>query len=185
MVPEAQLALIYLAAIATLLLNTVGFVLMQKERAVELQHQEANHDALTGVLSRRALLVEIERNMSLASRKNASLALLMLDIDLFKRGNDAHGHQVGDAVLRAVAMRISIRLRQHDVLARYGGEKFVIVLPATTLEGALLVAEDIRSAVAGAAVEARGQSVHLTASIGVHARAGPRRGSSRDHDCGL
>ena len=169
-VPDELQARTYLASIVILLLNTVGYVLMQKERAVEQQHQEATHDALTGVFNRRALMAEIERHISLASRQGASLAALMLDIAHFKLVNDRHGHQVGDAVLREMALRIGQRLRQHDVLGRYGGEEFVIVLPVTTLDGALALADDIRAAVAATPFKADGQSIALTASIGVHAR---------------
>ena len=169
-VPDNLQAMTYLASIAILLLNTVGFVLMQKERAVEQQHQEATHDALTGVFNRRALMLQIERHMSLASRQNSPLALLMLDIDHFKKVNDTYGHQIGDGILREVALRIGNRLRQHDVLGRYGGEEFMVVLPSTTLEGAVAVAEDICAAVAEKPLMVSGRAMQLTVSIGVHAR---------------
>ena len=93
----------------------------------------------------------------------------MLDIDHFKVVNDQHGHLVGDDVLRQVAQRAKARLRGADLLARFGGEEFLALLPATAAEGARAVAEDIRRAVADPPMVVHGVSIPVTISIGVHA----------------
>ena len=96
------------------------------------------------------------------------MALLMIDIDHFKAVNDQYGHLAGDEVLREVVRRITKRLRQSDLLARFGGEEFVVVLPNTDLDGACTVANDIRAAIGEMPVWIDQRSVPVTVSIGVH-----------------
>lgn len=172
-VPRDVQALTYLVTSTVVLLNTMGFILMQKEQAVEQQHEQAVHDALTGLANRRALHEELGRHLSRASRSAQPIALLMLDIDFFKKVNDTHGHQAGDAVLRELSLRIQGRLRHHDLLARYGGEEFLVVLPDTPLDGALAVAEDVRRAVEETPFLVEGRSIAITISVGVHAGVPP------------
>lgn len=167
MVPEVVLAASYLMTVSVVLLNTMGFVLMQKERAVALQLAQATHDPLTGAANRRALNTELDRGISLATRSGQPLSLLMLDIDWFKKVNDAWGHQAGDGVLRGLAQRLQERLRRQDFLARFGGEEFVVVLPDTTPEGALVVAEGLRRAVADQPFAVEGRDIAITVSLGV------------------
>jgi two-component system cell cycle response regulator len=138
--------------------------------------QLAVTDGLTGLYNRRffeeVLRLETER----ALRGDLPLALLVADLDLFKRVNDAHGHQSGDAVLVETAARLKHSLRASDVLARYGGEEFVAILPDADRETALEIAERCRSALADAPVRlSNGYRVTVTGSFGV-AVLGPNPG---------
>lgn len=180
-VPEGIQNATYLVSLCVILLNTMGYVLMQKEWAVMVQQDQALHDPLTGVANRRALMEGIERSVSLAARTHSSLALLMLDIDLFKKVNDTHGHQAGDQVLKEVASRVSRRLRHHDLLGRYGGEEFMVLLPDTGLAGARVVAESIRSAIEETPILLESGKVQITISIGLHTR-NPTASSTTLHD---
>lgn len=161
----------YLAAFVALLTNTIGFVLMQMERAVLGEREIATRDPLTGVFNRRELMRLLDQLLRQSQRHAQPLALLMIDIDHFKRVNDTFGHAVGDRVLREVAQRVQARLRAYDLLARYGGEEFVVVLPNSAEEAAMSVAESLRATVAAAAVPIaeRRAPLTVTVSIGVHA----------------
>lgn len=141
----------------------VGLVLLIAERMrSEFQHL-AMRDSLTGAVQRRVLLEACEQELARCRRHGRSMALLMMDIDHFKTINDTHGHQTGDHVLVNFVDRVSALLRRPDLLARFGGEEFVLQLPETTLEEAVAVAERIRQAVA---VSQEGLPP-LTVSIGV------------------
>lgn len=168
-VPTQVQVATYFAILGVLLLNSMGYVLMQMEHAVGQQHELASHDRLTGLYNRLALMELMEHHLALARRRRSPLALLMLDIDHFKVVNDQHGHLVGDEVLRQVAQRAQARLRGADLLARFGGEEFLALLPATTAEGAQAVAEGIRRAVGEQPMVVNGVSIPVTISIGVHA----------------
>ncbi len=160
----------YLVVLTISLMNTMGYVLMQKDHAVAVQQDLAAHDELTGVSSRRALMEAIERDISRAARRNVPLAMLMIDLDHFKQINDRHGHLVGDDVLRDIAARIRGRLRRYDLFGRYGGEEFIAVLEDTGRDAAAAVAEDIRRSVSDRPVNVDGEDIAVTISIGVHAR---------------
>jgi diguanylate cyclase (GGDEF)-like protein len=165
-IPEEIQSATYLTTLVILLLNTMGFVLMQKERGVELQHQQALHDPLTGIHNRRALMEQMESVVSQAVRHRKPMSMLMIDIDFFKRINDQYGHQTGDEVLKAVASGIQHRLRREDFLARFGGEEFVVVLPDTDPAGARASAEHIRAAIADEPVQAGAEAIGVTVSVG-------------------
>jgi diguanylate cyclase (GGDEF)-like protein len=125
-------------------------------------------DPLTGVNNRRFFDQRIEEEVNRARRFNSPLSCLFIDLDHFKRINDQHGHQAGDAVLKQVAQLLNDRLRSTDVLARYGGEEFVILLSETRARDALEIAEQIRSRVAkGHYAIPSGKTLTLTLSIGV------------------
>lgn len=108
----------------------------------------ARFDALTGILSRRAILESLDDEIERAKRHGHNLACLMLDVDRFKTINDTHGHQFGDQALQRIAQVIAELCRTSDHLGRYGGEEFLIVLPETRIDGALRFAERVRRAVA-------------------------------------
>ena len=167
-VPDAMQAGTYLVTLLGVLTNTMGYVLMHKERAAELQHEQATHDALTGVLNRRALMDGLRNAVSAASRKKTMLSVLMLDLDHFKLVNDRYGHPVGDVVLKEVTRRVRQRLRLHDSLGRYGGEEFVVVLEDTPLASAATVAESIRAVVADGPVVCGALEIPVTISVGLH-----------------
>jgi two-component system cell cycle response regulator len=105
-------------------------------------------DSLTGLYNRRYLMAHLDGLMSRAAEGAQGPALLMLDIDHFKRINDTHGHAAGDAVLREAATRIARHVRNFDLVARYGGEEFVVVMPETQLPVAAMVAERLRNVIA-------------------------------------
>jgi len=129
---------------------------------VEQVRRLAGSDALTGLPNRRHFEETLDRELARSLRTEQPVNLLMLDIDRFKTINDMYGHQMGDAVLRAVAMRLSETVRIVDVVARYGGEEFAIVVPDATTEDAAALAERVRGA-----VEDLDGPVPVTVSIGL------------------
>ncbi len=167
-VPDQVQTATYFIVMAVLLLNSMGFVLMQMEESIARQHELATHDVLTGVFNRRALMDALERDMAQTTRDGTPLTLLMIDIDHFKRVNDRHGHLVGDEVLRQVAQRTQQRLRRSDLLARYGGEEFLALLPNTDQTGATVVAEAIRLSMEEKPIMVQQTAIPVTVSIGVH-----------------
>jgi len=138
-----------------------------RKRMEETLRQLATHDALTGLFNRRYFFTLAERELERSQRYGHPLALLMLDLDHFKAINDSRGHQAGDQVLRAVAGIIQASLRQIDVVGRYGGEEFVVLLPETARATALAVAKRLCAAVAVQSVELPGECLPITISIGV------------------
>lgn len=138
------------------------------------QHQFASRVVVSGfTLSLQAALVLwVLRQRSLGAEQQRSRgALLMVDIDHFKRVNDHYGHLAGDHVLRHIVGVLRQRLRASDVLGRYGGEEFMVLLPGTDLHGAAQLAEQLRQAVQAAPCEWQGQRIPFTVSIGVAASA--------------
>ncbi|HBK92030.1 MAG TPA: GGDEF domain-containing protein [Parvularcula sp.] len=116
-------------------------------RNIENIQQEAMLDPLTGVKNRKTFDTELLRLMRDATGAGQPLALIMADVDHFKQFNDRWGHQTGDHVLRLVADVMNANIKGQDVLARYGGEEFAIILPGTTLQNAVMLADRIRKAV--------------------------------------
>ena len=128
----------------------------------------ANTDALTGAYTRRHFDSVGLREFERARRAYTTLSLLVIDLDDFKRINDAYGHLAGDAVLRAVGQACRGAVRPYDSVARYGGEELAVLLPATPPEGAVRLAERLRGAIAALEVEvAPTQLLRVTASVGV------------------
>jgi len=123
-------------------------------------------DGLTRLLLRRPLMERLEVELQ-RGQQGTPMSLIMLDIDHFKAVNDTYGHPAGDAVLREVAAIVKRSVRDVDVCGRYGGEEFVVLLPLTPMDGALLVAERIREAVATKVFDLRGESRRVTVSMGV------------------
>ena len=126
-------------------------------------------DSLTGVFNRRYLDEHLDRELAYAKRHASPLALLMADIDHFKRVNDRYGHRVGDAALRYVAKILGETVRAEDVVARYGGEEFAIVCRNTDENDATVLAERLRDAVRDEPCEFEGDVFLVTVSIGVAA----------------
>jgi diguanylate cyclase (GGDEF)-like protein len=147
---------------------------LRTRRERDMAHHLADHDALTGVLNRRALIKRMNDAATLARVQRQPLALIFLDMDHFKSVNDRYGHQTGDACLRTVAETIADELRPSDSVGRYGGEEFVVMLPATALEHAMTVAERIRLGIEALNIHARGNTVQTTVSMGVACLAGPQ-----------
>jgi diguanylate cyclase (GGDEF)-like protein len=140
-------------------------IMASLEEAKRIAEDLARFDALTGVLSRRALFEALDLEVARAKRYGSALACLMLDLDHFKAINDTYGHPFGDRVLHLIARVISDHCRTNDHLGRYGGEEFLIILPETRIDGATMLAERVRSAVAETSL---GQDdERITLSIGV------------------
>ncbi len=129
--------------------------------------RQTYEDALTGLANRRRLDQRLADEFALALRHGRPLAVAMADLDHFKTVNDRFSHAVGDAVLRAIAKLLSAQVRHTDLVARFGGEEFVIVLVETDAAAALRVCEKLRAAVANHAWTAIHPALALTMSIGV------------------
>ena len=145
-------------------------------RADEEAHR-ATTDKLTDLKNRRYFDEQFARESARVFRTGSSLALVMGDVDHFKRVNDGHGHDAGDAVLRAIATRFGQAVRDIDVAARLGGEEFAVLLPGTDLDGALVMAERLRRSIEARPVLAGGIEIPVTMSFGVAAfpRSSPTR----------
>ena len=139
------------------------------ENAIVYERVEnlAATDGLTGLFNRRYLEGALERELARADRSSSSLALLLLDIDHFKSFNDTYGHAMGDLVLKNVATTLQRCLRQADVLARFGGEEFVVLLPQVGERGAMESAERIRAALESSGIHPGGPRKRVTVSIGL------------------
>jgi diguanylate cyclase (GGDEF)-like protein len=171
LVPNATQTAYFLAILMLITAGTFGMFWMEIQyRNLELVRQAAR-DSLTGMLNRRSLLSEFERELARVRRGATMLSVAMFDLDHFKRLNDAHGHQAGDEVLRSVAASMQASIRQPDILGRYGGEEFALVMPDTDAEMAMRVAERIRIAVQMSVVEWQNERLSITISGGVAAFA--------------
>lgn len=123
-------------------------------------------DALTGLHNRRHLEEELARHHNGARRHDDPFCVLLLDVDHFKQVNDTYGHPAGDVVLSVIAQRLRNEMREGDVAGRWGGEEFLAVFPRTDLNGAVVVAERIRHAIAATPIYAAGQGITVTVSGG-------------------
>jgi diguanylate cyclase (GGDEF)-like protein len=128
----------------------------------------ATHDRLTGIPNRETLLATLAAEVERAARHDKSLSVAFIDIDRFKQINDTHGHNSGDAVLRQMAGLVADSIRASDMLGRYGGEEFMLILPETSPEEAVVLAEELRALVMQEPLRIAGdQSIQVTISIGI------------------
>ncbi|MBP6850279.1 MAG: GGDEF domain-containing protein [Rhodoferax sp.] len=138
-------------------------------KATQLLIDKATHDHLTGLLNRGAIIDHLGNQLALARRTGQAVGIILADIDFFKSINDQHGHLVGDAVLRELAHRLSMRARDGNGLGRYGGEEFLFVLYPCNPQELAAAAERFRSVVADAAFVAMGrhqEDLRVTISLG-------------------
>jgi diguanylate cyclase (GGDEF)-like protein len=158
-----------LSMVAASVLMALGVAdrLREQRHALTQAQFHAQTDPLTGVLNRRSLLERLEAGCGRARARGMPIALLFIDLDHFKRINDSHGHPAGDACLKAIIDPIQSELRQSDVIGRYGGEEFVVVLSSADTAVAHAIAARILGRVAEIRVEGFGPPIHLTCSIGV------------------
>lgn len=141
-------------------------VTVRKKLEQQLREQ-ANTDALTGLMNRRSFLSAARKSLQLAQRHQRPLSILLIDADHFKRINDTHGHGIGDAVLVRLAELVGGIMRETDRLGRIGGEEFAVLLPETAMEGAHLAAERILAVVRAARVDVGADTmVRFSVSIG-------------------
>ncbi|MDR3200565.1 MAG: GGDEF domain-containing protein [Spirochaetales bacterium] len=131
-----------------------------------LNHQSSITDLKTGLFNHAYFMRRLEEELFRGRRYKTETALLLMDIDFFKRLNDTHGHLAGDAVLQAMAKIMKGRLRTEDVLSRFGGEEFTLLLPATPTPTALEIAERLRKAVENMKVPYGDKVLFVTVSIG-------------------
>jgi diguanylate cyclase (GGDEF)-like protein len=123
-------------------------------------------DGLTNLYNRRAFNDLLVQAVAREDRQNGRLSLILLDLDHFKKLNDTYGHPAGDEALRATARVLTQHLRKGDQAARYGGEEFVVILPGTDEEGALRLAERVRSALEKHRLVFEGARIAISASFG-------------------
>ncbi|MBI2212028.1 MAG: GGDEF domain-containing protein [Acidobacteria bacterium] len=173
----------FLKEVADLMLNDIvasdeSLALEQRLRLLEKENVElsmknralaelSSRDALTGLFNRWYVLEKIEAEMNRCLRHGSPMSLLILDIDNFRRINETHGHVTGDQVLQTVGRMLRESCRIYDIPGRYGGEEFCLMLPETSVEKTMQVAERLRQRVAEAHVAAGDGMLRITASIGL------------------
>jgi diguanylate cyclase (GGDEF)-like protein len=150
-----------------MLLGGFGFLLLSREQLQQELARMELVDPLTDVPNRRGFFDKLGPWMALARRPGVPTALVLIDLDQFKRVNDSYGHPAGDAVLREVIEVCKKQLRDSDQLGRLVGVEFALLLPRTGVAEALLVAERMRAAIAGGAIKTERAMISLTASFGV------------------
>lgn len=171
--PDGAEGLLYyglpLSMVAAAVFIALGVADSLREQRIALSEAErrAQTDALTGVLNRRSLVERLETACLRAQTRGLPIGLLFIDLDHFKEINDSHGHPAGDACLRAIIDPILAELRPADVIGRYGGEEFVVILNSTDAAAAQPIAERIRKRVADLRVLGFGKPITLTCSIGI------------------
>lgn len=138
---------------------------------MDLLEQKAQIDGLTGLYNRAFFDARIKEEMERAARYENSLAIVIFDVDRFKRLNDTYGHSFGDVVLAEIAETARLIARTTDVVARYGGEEFVIIAPEQDLDGARAFAERLREGIAELELVHNGEPVPVSASFGVSSTA--------------
>jgi diguanylate cyclase (GGDEF)-like protein len=158
-----------LSIVAAALLIALGIAdrLRDQRRALSEAERHAQIDSLTGVLNRRSLIERLDAACLRARARGLPISLLFIDLDHFKEINDSFGHPAGDACLAAIIPPIQAELRQSDVIGRYGGEEFVVILSSADTAAAHPIAQRILERVAGVRVEGFGKPIALTCSIGV------------------
>lgn len=164
--------LTFMVAFVAILITSMGFVFMAKDRADAINLRLATQDALTGAANRRSIMALLEQALAQATQSNPkhnpqALAILMLDIDHFKKVNDNYGHLGGDQVLRHIVNVINQHLGQQGVLGRYGGEEFLLLLPKTQPAQALELAQTVCQAVQAAPCPWEDGEILSTISIGL------------------
>lgn len=137
------------------------------KEALEVQRFQAQHDRLTGIFNHVEILNILEKELDRAGRQNGNLAVIMGDLDRFKKVNDTYGHVAGDAVLVEVAARMKNNIRLYDSAGRYGGEEFLLVLPGCTTEEAIIIANRILESISKEPVIFNNTPIKVTISLGL------------------
>jgi diguanylate cyclase (GGDEF)-like protein len=168
--PAGFAAATFIAACAAALVSSFGFLLLHKERAEAEALRLATMDPLTATYNRRTFHEIAERELARARRAGQPLSIIMVDIDHFRAINEKHGQRVGDEVLQRVADLMRSALRKEDMLVRFGGEEFLVLLPEVAGPGAVVVGGRIRKAVAAGDIAVGAHRLAVTVSAGVSAR---------------
>ena len=158
-------------------LNELRLRLRAGRRIIELQNEllaardtfrtKASHDSLTGLWNHAEILEILAHELSRAEREEKYVAVIMADIDFFKKINDSHGHLAGDVVLRSTAVKMHSLMRSYDFIGRYGGEEFLVILPDCNLEYAAAFAERLRISVSSDSIDTPEGRIPVTLSFGV------------------
>lgn len=155
--------------------------------AREAMSLHANRDHLTGAWNRRMIMEILERELNRSQREGCPLSVILVDLDHFKAVNDTYGHLAGDEVLRESVKRMDAAIRPYDLMGRWGGEEFLIVVPNINGESAQKLAERLRSRIAAEPVTAQDHTISITASFGVvvYGGTGPVCSQTLLHDADL
>ncbi|MGI5878984.1 MAG: GGDEF domain-containing protein [Syntrophomonadaceae bacterium] len=137
------------------------------QESLELQRYQARHDPLTGILNHGEILRILEQEIERSRRQNSDLAVIMGDLDHFKKVNDTYGHVAGDAVLVEVAQRIRNNIRLYDTVGRYGGEEFLLVLPGCSAEEGWQIGRRILNNIEQPAIKFQENNIAITISLGL------------------
>ncbi|GAK32364.1 GGDEF domain-containing protein [Iodidimonas nitroreducens] len=151
-------------------LSVTGCEITELRSSLVQMRKDATTDPLTGLANRREFLNVLKASAMDAAESGETLSLIMMDIDHFKEFNDRYGHKIGDEVLKIVAAKLKLTLKGKDLPVRYGGEEFIAILPQTSTESAMTVAEHIRQSISASALKNRLTSESygkITASFGV------------------
>jgi len=164
--------------------NELRLRLRAGRRIIELQNEllaardtfrtKASHDSLTGLWNHAEILEILTHELSRAEREEKCVAVIMADIDFFKKINDTHGHLAGDVVLRSTAGKMHSLMRSYDFIGRYGGEEFLVILPECSLEYASAFAERLRLSVSSDSIDTPEGRISVTLSFGVAASSKDR-----------
>jgi diguanylate cyclase (GGDEF)-like protein len=175
--PVTELDLLYLICHLGLYVVVVVFVLLfeltktqgfiKLEQALKIINELAIRDELTGSHNRRHLIGLIEHEKERTARLGSLFCLCLLDIDLFKRINDTYGHSAGDTVLRDFALAVQRQIRESDSFGRYGGEEFLLMLPETTIDEAMVLTERVRLSIENLRFHDISAQLHVTVSMGL------------------
>ncbi|MCP4376971.1 MAG: diguanylate cyclase [bacterium] len=160
---------------------TANRIVELHENFIKVQNQleqRATHDFLTGLWNRAGILGILHKELSRSQRDNTSVAVVIGDIDHFKRVNDTYGHKAGDIVLQEVSQRMVGALRPYDGFGRYGGEEFLIVVPRCDISFAEEVTQRIRKAICKSPIECDGHKLQVTMSLGVTSVCGVSSGEA-------
>jgi diguanylate cyclase (GGDEF)-like protein len=152
--------------------NTLGSIYLMKEitqqkEMIKQLDNLASYDSLTQIYNRRRFMEEAKNEFERNRRYNGGFSILMIDIDYFKEINDVYGHTVGDEIIRMVAQGCKDRIRMTDIIGRYGGDEFCILLSHADKENAMKIAEQIRDHIEDMKFEYLNQSIKVTVSIGI------------------
>ena len=152
---------VFFSAVAENVAHTI-----ERARVYEKAQKEAMFDGLTALYTRRYFLENTHRQCSKAERYREVFSIILLDIDYFKYFNDTYGHLMGDEILKKIAYLLKTNIRQSDIVSRYGGEEFIILLPKTDRDGASSIAEKLRNLVEkDLAMDSRGEKITITAGV--------------------
>lgn len=147
-------------------IDTLQQALAESHEEVSRLHHKASTDQLTGLTNFSSLMEKLEQQIRKAEERKQPLCVLMADLDFFKKVNDTYGHMAGDMVLRHTAERIQAAVRDFDIVGRFGGEEFTIVLKNTDIGLAKVIAERIRNEIAATPMHIKGINIAITISLG-------------------